>query len=171
MGELNDAPLIFALSRHEGISECTAAEAYAATGGRCVFAARVNTLPFVPPPGCGSNGGKTITLQPSTSAYVFPGLAMGLILADASRVRAPLIIAAAEAVEAAVTEEELSQGAVYPRVSRMREVAASVAANVAAACYDSGLATTMAKEQAPTYEKLLETAKKRRYDPSYRSYM
>ena len=171
MGELNDAPLIFALSRHEGISECTAAEAYAATGGRCVFAARVNTPPFVPPPGCGSNGGKTITLQPSTSAYVFPGFAMGLILADASRVRAPLFIAAAEAVAAAVTEEELSQGAVYPRVSRMREVAASVAANVAAACYDSGLATTTAKEQAPTYEKLLETAKKRRYDPSYRSYM
>ena len=47
MGECAQAPLIFALSHPENIAECTAKEAYDATGGRCVFAGGCQVEPFV----------------------------------------------------------------------------------------------------------------------------
>ena len=91
MGECASAPLIFALSRPEGIAECTAEEAYDATGGRCVFAGGCPVPPFV-------HGGRGVEVRQSTSAYVFPGFAYGLTLADAHRVRTPMWLEAAEAV-------------------------------------------------------------------------
>ena len=74
MGNNAEHPLgIFALSRPEGISECTAKEAYDATEGRCVFASGCPVEPFVD-----AHTGKRIAPRPSTSAFVFPGFAFGL---------------------------------------------------------------------------------------------
>ena len=88
------------------------------------------------------NTGKRIAPRPSTSAYVFPGFALGLTLAEANRVRSPMFLAAAEAVASLVTDEDLEQGAVSPRVARLREVAAHVAARVASKCFEmDGVAT------------------------------
>lgn len=162
MGENAEAPLIFALSRPETISECTAEQAYAATGGRCVFATGCPVVPFTAP------DGRHVAPRPSTSAYVFPGFATGLILADANRVRGPMFIAAAEAVASMVTEEDLAVGAVYPRIAHIREVSARVAARVAAAAYSLGLAKRGA---APNHEQLVSMAKKMMYNPAYRCYM
>lgn len=162
MGNNAEAPLIFALSRPESISECTAEQAYAATDGRCIFATGCPVTPFVSP------DGRTIAPQASTSAYVFPGFAMGLILADADRVRGPMFIAAAEAVASMVSEKDLAVGALYPRIANIREVSARVAARVAGMAYEMKLA----KRGKPPSQKELETmAKKMMYDPAYRSYM
>ena len=121
MGECAQAPLVFALSRPENIAECTAKEAYDATGGRCVFAGGCQVEPFV-------HAGRGVEIRASTSAYVFPGFAYGLTLADAHRVRTPMWLEAAEAVASMVTEEDLGKGAVYPRMAKIREVSAMVAA-------------------------------------------
>jgi malate dehydrogenase (oxaloacetate-decarboxylating)(NADP+) len=66
MAKNAEAPLIFALSRPESISECTAEQAYAATGGRCIFATGCPVTPFSSP------DGRTVAPRASTSAYVFP---------------------------------------------------------------------------------------------------
>lgn len=161
MGKNAEAPLIFALSRPESISECTAEQAYEATGGRCVFATGCPVTPFV-------MNGTSVAPRASTSAYVFPGFATGLLLADANRVRAPMFIAAAEAVASMVTEEDLAVGAVYPRISQIREVSARVAARVAGKSYEMGLAKRGA---APNHEQLVVMARKMMYNPAYRCYM
>ena len=161
MGNNAEAPLIFALSRPEGISECTAEQAYEATDGRCIFATGCPVVPFM-------SHGRTVAPRPSTSAYVFPGFATGLLLADANRVRGPMFIAAAEALASMVTEEDLAVGAVYPRIAEIREVAARVAGGVAASAYSLGLAK---RGKAPTYEQLVMMAKKMMYTPAYRCYM
>ena len=110
MGKNTDAPLIFALSRPEGIAECSAQDAYHATDGRCVFVPGCPVEPFVD-----AATKRLIAPRPSTSAYVFPGFAMGVSLAEANRVRSPMFLAAAEAVASLVTDEDLAGGAVYPR--------------------------------------------------------
>ena len=167
MGENCANPLIFALSRPEGIAECSAKEAYEATRGRCVFASGCPVEPFV----CKTSG-KVITPRPSTSAYVFPGFAFGLTLAEANRVRSPMFLAAAEAVASLVREEDLESGAVYPRVARLREVAAHVAAKVASKCFEmDGVATSTPGKDKQSHDRLVALAKKSMYDPVYRSYM
>lgn len=162
------APLIFALSRPEGIAECDARHAYEATEGACAFAAGCPNEPFVD-----RHTGKRVAVRPSTSAYVFPGMGLGLALAEATRVRSPMFHAAAEAVADLVTEEDLEEGALYPRAARAREVAAHVAARVAAKCHEMGNAAGGAPPggKKMTHQKLVEYAKSRMWDPSYRSYM
>ena len=95
-----------------------------------------------------------------------------MALAEATRVRSPMFHAAAEAVADLVTEEDLEEGALYPRVARAREVAAHVAARVAAKCHEMGNAAGgAAGGKKMTHQKLVEYAKSRMWDPSYRSYM
>jgi malic enzyme len=169
MGENAANPLIFALSRPEGIAECLAQDAYDATQGRCVFASGCPVEPFLD-----KSTGKQIAPRPSTSAYVFPGFALGLTLAEANRVRSPMFLAAAEAVASLVTDEDLERGAVYPRVARLREVAAHVAAEVASKCFEmDGVATGGAApgKNKQSRERLVALAKKSMYDPAYRCYM
>lgn len=168
MGKNTDAPLIFALSRPEGIAECSAQDAYHATDGRCVFVPGCPVEPFVD-----AATKRLIAPRPSTSAYVFPGFAMGVSLAEANRVRSPMFLAAAEAVASLVSDEDLAGGAVYPRTARLREVAAHVAAKVAAKCFEmDGVATANAPgKNKQSHERLVALAKKSMYDPAYRSYM
>lgn len=167
MGKNAEHPLIFALSRPEGISECTAKEAYDATEGRCVFASGCPVEPFVD-----AHTGKRIAPRPSTSAFVFPGFAFGLTLAEANRVRGPMFLAAAEAVAGLVTEADLEEGALYPRMARIREVSAHVAAKVKAKCHEmQGVATTPTTGKKMTHEQLVALAKKHMYNPQYRCYM
>ncbi|ACO69391.1 malic oxidoreductase mitochondrial precursor [Micromonas commoda] len=162
MGECAQAPLVFALSRPENIAECTAKEAYDATGGRCVFAGGCQVEPFV-------HAGRGVEIRASTSAYVFPGFAYGLTLADAHRVRTPMWLEAAEAVASMVTEEDLGKGAVYPRMAKIREVSAMVAARVAMKCHEMGVASIPGKP--PSSAKMLADAKRLMYNPAYRCYM
>lgn len=170
MGKNADNPLIFALSRPEGIAECLAKDAYDATEGRCVFASGCPVEPFTD-----ETTKKLIAPRPSTSAYVFPGFAMGVSLAEANRVRSPMFLAAAEAVASLVTDEDLEQGAVYPRVAKLREVAANVAAKVAAKCFEMDAVATNANgapgKNNMSHERLVSLAKKQMYDPAYRCYM
>ena len=167
MGNNAEHPLIFALSRPEGISECTAKEAYDATEGRCVFASGCPVEPFVD-----AHTGKRIAPRPSTSAFVFPGFAFGLTLAEANRARGPMFLAAAEAVASLVTEADLEEGALYPRMARIREVSARVAAKVKAKCHEmQGVATTPTTGKKMTHEQLVRLAKKHMYNPQYRCYM
>ena len=82
--------------------------------GRCIFSGGCPVTPFELP------DGRVVAPRPSSSAYVFPGVGLGLMLADASRVRDPMLVAAAEAVAALVTEEDLAMGAVYPDFADIR---------------------------------------------------
>jgi hypothetical protein len=63
---------------------------------------------------------------------------------------------------------------VYPRVARLREVAAHVAAEVASKCFEmDGVATGGAApgKNKQSRERLVALAKKSMYDPAYRCYM
>ena len=152
-------PLVFALSRPVGNSECTAAEAYAATEGRVVYASGC-LQPSVTLP-----DGRLMAPLNSTSSYIFPGVALGAMMCGAKHIRDDALIAAAEALAGQVSEEDKARGSVYPSFHNIRDVSAHVARAVAAAVYDAGLAGAGARPRD-----LLKTAREWQWEPSYRVY-
>jgi malate dehydrogenase (oxaloacetate-decarboxylating)(NADP+) len=75
-----------------------------------------------------------------------------------------MFLAAAEALAAQVTREDLDQGSLYPPLTQVREVSARIAAAVATVAYRQGLA------DSPEPEELLASIKSRMYEPRYPDY-
>ena len=150
------SPLVFALSRPVANSECTAAEAYAATGGRVVYASGCLQEPVTLPDGS--------TRHPlnSTSCYIFPGVALGATMSGARHLRDEAFLAAAEALGGQVTAADLARGSVFPPFAAIRDISAHVARAVAAATYDAGLASG-----PPRSRDLLRTAREWQWLPTY----
>jgi len=158
MGRINERPIIFSLSNPTSKAECTAAEAYLATGGRAIFA---SGSPFEPV----TWEGKTLVPAQGNNVYIFPGVGLGVVACGARRVTDDMFFAAAQALAAMVSEDDLEQGSVYPPLARIREVSAAIAAAVADVAYRGDLATRPRPADLPAYIKSLM------YEPRYQSYV
>jgi malate dehydrogenase (oxaloacetate-decarboxylating)(NADP+) len=154
MAALHDRPAIFALSNPTSRAECTAEQAYAWSDGRAIFA---SGSPFDP---VEADGDLRVPAQ-SNNAYIFPGVGLGVIACGARRVSTPMFLMAANALAEAVEQSRLDQGAIYPPLSRIREVSLSIACVVAEQAYHEGLAT----EERPTDLRAFIAAQM--YDPHY----
>jgi len=154
MAQVNQRPIVFALSNPTSKAECTAAQAYAWTNGRAVFA---SGSPFEPV----AIDGRVHTPGQANNSYVFPGVGLGLLLCGATRVTDEMFLAAAHALAAQVSEFDLAQGRIFPVATRMRTVAAALAAAVAAVAYEQGHATM------PRPEHLHTQAQRFMYEPCY----
>jgi malate dehydrogenase (oxaloacetate-decarboxylating)(NADP+) len=133
MAEMNERPIIFALSNPTSKSECTARQAYEWTDGRSVFASgspfdSVDIYGHVFVPGQANN------------AYIFPGVGLGAIASEASIITDEMFFVAAKALAHEVSERDLALGRVYPSLTRIREVSAHIATAVATLAYDAGVA-------------------------------
>jgi malate dehydrogenase (oxaloacetate-decarboxylating)(NADP+) len=154
MAELNDRPIVFALSNPTSKAECSAEQAYRHTQGRALFA-------------CGSPydpvrlDGKTFVPRQGNNSYIFPGVGLGVIASGARLVTDEMFMAAAHTLAHSVTEADLAQGSLYPALPRIREVSAQIAAAVADVAYQRGLA------HGPPPNDLVGYVQSRMYDPHY----
>ena len=133
MAEINEQPIVFALSNPTSKAECSAEEAYRHTDGRALFA-------------CGSPydpvtlNGKTFVPRQGNNSYIFPGLGLGAIACGATLVTDEMFMAAARTLAGLVTDDDLKQGSLYPALPRIREVSVQIAAAVARVAYRRSLA-------------------------------
>lgn len=159
MGEVNDKPIIFALSNPTSKAECTAEQAYTATQGRCVFA---SGSPF----NAVTVNGKTLVPGQGNNAYIFPGLALAIILSDIRKVTEEIFLKSAEMLSEMVKDEELAQGRVYPPLSKIREVSTKLAVGLTQYAYKNGLAL-----KYPEPEDIDKSIRAYQYSTDYESFI
>jgi malate dehydrogenase (oxaloacetate-decarboxylating)(NADP+) len=157
MARFNERPIVFALSNPTSKSECTAEQAYSWSDGRAVFASGSPFNPVV------YNGTVYVPGQGNNS-YIFPGVGLGVIACQISRVTDEMFFAAAKALDQEVAESDLAQGRIYPPLNRIREVSAVIATAVAEVAYKHGLANLPRPDDLPAY------IRSQMYEPVYQEY-
>jgi malate dehydrogenase (oxaloacetate-decarboxylating)(NADP+) len=158
MTQMNERPIVFALSNPTSRSECTAEQAYEWSGGKALFA---SGSPFDP---VNYNGRRYVPRQGNNS-YIFPGVGLGAIAIGATRVTDDMFMAAARALAETVTTSDLDQGSLYPPLQSIRSASLCVATAVAEVAFGEGLAGIERPGD------LAEFIRAQMYQPEYPSYV
>ena len=123
MASIAARPLIFPLSNPTSRSECTADEAVRWSNGRAIVA---TGSPFEPV----ENGGTRRRIGQSNNAFIFLGVGLGLWAGRVTRVTDGMFLDAARALADQVSDSDLTEGAMYPALNRIRACSRAVACAV-----------------------------------------
>jgi malate dehydrogenase (oxaloacetate-decarboxylating) len=125
-------PIIFALSNPPARAEANPADLIAWTEGRALFATGSPCAPV-------TYRGLTYVVAQVNNAMLYPGLALGAIVSQASRISDGMFGAAASAVSSLVTVRQPG-ASLLPHVDDLRSVSLTVAVAVAETAEAEGLA-------------------------------
>ena len=123
MGRYSQRPVIMPMSNPTHKAECTAAQAYEWTEGRAIVA---SGSPFGPV----EYKGKTYITSQCNNMYIFPGIGLAGSIGGTQRFTDQMFYAASQACTNAITDEEMSEGRVFPHVTKIRQVSHDVAVAV-----------------------------------------
>jgi len=127
-----DRPLVLPLSNPTSQCEAKPDDVLRWTNGRALVA---TGSPFAPV----RVGERSFVVGQANNAFVFPGIGLGALVAEAREVSDGMFEAAAERLAGAVRAEDLATGSLFPPVPSLRTVTAAVAEAVVAAARDAGL--------------------------------
>jgi malate dehydrogenase (oxaloacetate-decarboxylating)(NADP+) len=152
----NKHPIVFALSNPTSQSECTAQDAYHYTNGHAVFASGSPFPPVVV-------HGRQFVPGQANNVYVFPGVGLGVMASESTRVTDEMFSAAARCVADKVIREDLELGRIFPSLSRIREVSLHIAIAVARLVFARQLTAMKQPSDLPGF------IKSRMYSPVYQT--
>jgi malic enzyme len=156
MAQHVERPVIFPSSNPSTSSEAKPADLYAWSDCRCLVA---TGSPF-PNVDC---GGRVYRVGQGNNVFIFPGLGLAAIAADARKITDSMTKVASEALAAQVTSEERAAGLLFPSVARLRAVSFEIAVAVASQAIKDGVANCSQGD----VERLVREA---RWSHDYRDY-
>ncbi|CAH8576688.1 unnamed protein product [Heterobilharzia americana] len=132
MAEMNEKPVIMALSNPTTKAECTAEEAYRHTHGRCVFASGSPFLPLTMTPQQCPELKESISRCPgqANNSYIFPGVALAIVSGQIFPVTNEDFLVASETLANLVTESDYSVGRLFPPLSDIKRVSSEMAMKI-----------------------------------------
>ena len=136
-----DRPMFFPMSNPTALAEAVPTDLIRWTEGRALVAAG---SPF----GAVTYNKITYVIAQANNALIFPGLGLGVIAARATRVTGNMLAAAARAVSELV-DTSVPGAPLLPQVEELRETSVAVAAAVATAARDDGVATAKLADDLP----------------------
>jgi malic enzyme len=131
-------PVVLPLSNPTSQSEARPADVLAWSEGRALVA---TGSPFPPV----TFGGRTHRIGQANNAFVFPGVGLGALLAEAREITDPMFAAAAWALGAEIRDEDLAAGSLFPPVAELRRVTAGIARAVAHQAHQDGVGRAVAE--------------------------
>lgn len=152
-----ERPIFFALSNPTSKSECTPEDVYYNTKGKGIVA---TGSPFEPIEG--EYG--TMYVSQSNNMYIFPGIGLGALVANAPYITYKMFLAASKRLSELVTDEELQKGKLLPEMENIREISAQIAIAVAKEARNSGIGRIESDENI---EKFIRKAQ---WDGKYKQY-
>jgi malate dehydrogenase (oxaloacetate-decarboxylating) len=131
MAAATPEPVVMPLSNPTANAEATPAEILAWSEGRALVAAG---SPFGPV----EVDGRRRPIGQANNVFVFPGIGLGVIVAEAQVVPDAAFLVAAETLAGLVAADRLAAGALYPPVGELRSVARAIAVAVVRRLRDEG---------------------------------
>jgi malate dehydrogenase (oxaloacetate-decarboxylating) len=132
---LSDAverPLVLPLSNPTSQSEATPLDVIDWSQGRALVA---TGSPFPPV----THGGRTVRIGQCNNAFVFPGVGLGALVAEAREVTDGMFAAAARQLAEEIHDSDLQAGSLYPPIADIRRVTVGIARAVVRQARDEGL--------------------------------
>jgi len=136
MATVCERPIILPLSNPTSKAECTPTEALVHSDGRALVA---TGSPFEP---VLFQGSKHVIGQ-CNNVFAFPGVGLGVLISEASRVTDAMFLAAAQALAEFTGSHLSAEDCLYPNLKDLREVSREIAFKVAQTAREAGLGRTL----------------------------
>jgi malate dehydrogenase (oxaloacetate-decarboxylating)(NADP+) len=101
----------------------------------------------------------------ANNAYIFPGIGLGVTACRVKFVTDEMFFVAARALAREVSAADLERGLIYPSLTKIRNVSATIATAVAEVAYKHSLANK------PRPNNTLAYIKSQMYEPKYYRYV
>ena len=124
-------PIVMPLSNPSSASEAQPSDVLAWTGGRALVA---TGSPF---PDVEIDGRRRVVGQ-ANNVFIFPGVGLGAIVAEARELTDDAFLVAAHRLAAMVEDSRLESGAIYPPIPELRTAARSIAIELVRHLRDTG---------------------------------
>ncbi|XP_044763417.1 NADP-dependent malic enzyme-like [Coccinella septempunctata] len=134
MAKHNERPVVFALSNPTSNAECTPQEAYDNTDGRVIFCSG-SPFPEV------KYGGRSFKTGQGNNSYIFPGVALGVVLGQIHHIPEDYFLLAASVVADNVSKKDLEEGRLFPPLNMIKDCSVKIATAILQDAYKNGKAT------------------------------
>jgi len=141
MHEHCPAPGIFPFSNPTSKSEAIPEDLLSWTDGAALVATGSPFEPVTLP------DGRTVRIAQGNNVYVFPGVGLGALVAEATEVTDSMFTVAADTLAGELTSEDLAEGALFPRLHRLREITRKIACAVVQEAGAQGVGRALSREE------------------------